>query len=175
MQARKRGLYVRGIFWSDRPEEEFEAASPGADSQTGLANWAALEAELDRLEQAPLLSVAVVDVTGLTQIKEAFGRETADALVAELGRRGKGLAAEQGLFIARARPSGDEFVFLLPNVDTPEARACADSIALSLSELELGPPLRAAYQGVHSEAHTRRGPGAVPREWLKGDGPGVMG
>ena len=165
--ARERGLYVRCSFWSDRPEQDFEAATPGVDSRTGLADWAALEAELERHEQAALLSIVVIDVTGLTETNRAFGKETADELVAALGRWIKRLADRTGEFVARARPHGDEFVIVLPNAREDEAHARALSIASYLHQLDLPPALRAAYRGVHWGAHTRHGPGAVPRDWLR--------
>jgi diguanylate cyclase (GGDEF)-like protein/PAS domain S-box-containing protein len=118
------------------------------DQLTGLANRRALMRELlaYRRRAGQQGTLLVIDLHGLAEINDSRGRETGDAVLIEVGRRIRGLLAEEDV---PARLGGDEFAVL-----TPEGAVLAYALATRIVTLLMEP-----YQlpGTIVELHTSVG------------------
>ena len=126
------GVLVVGRDFTEHRRREQELTRAAAhDALTGLPNRALLA---DRLDQALAQSrrsghgfaVAVVDIDGFKRINDTLGHGAGDTLLRQVSAR---LKAELRGVDTVARVGGDEFVLLLPDVQTPEQ---ADSLARRL-------------------------------------------
>jgi len=92
------------------------------DPLTGLPNRAHFMRELGRAATDPALqggfAVGFIDLDGFKGINDTLGHEAGDALLTQVGQRLK--RAVRGVDMV-ARLAGDEFVLLLPGVETDEA------------------------------------------------------
>ncbi|WP_298806974.1 EAL domain-containing protein [uncultured Pseudokineococcus sp.] len=88
------------------------------DPLTGLANRrGALRAVEARLAVRPCAAVLMVDVEGFTDVNDALGHDTGDALLREVARR---LVAAVGRADHVARLGNDELAVLLPGATSTE-------------------------------------------------------
>lgn len=97
------------------------------DPLTGIPNRRAYEqklVELDTPENLPI-SVIVGDVNRLKQVNDTMGHKYGDLLLKTVAGFFKAACPEGGL---PARIGGDEFVMLLPGLDSGAARAIMDDI-----------------------------------------------
>jgi len=103
------------------------------DTLTGFYNRRFFENEIHRLDtkQNLPLSIIICDVNGLKLINDSFGHTSGDRLLTKASEVIKA-ACRPGDSIARI--GGDEFVILLPNVDTLEASQIVKSIKLLSSQ-----------------------------------------
>jgi diguanylate cyclase (GGDEF)-like protein/PAS domain S-box-containing protein len=106
-----------------------------ADHLTGLANrrvlFEAAELEIERWRRAPrALSVVMIDADHFKAINDRFGHAAGDAVLRHLGAA---LGATFGAHDTVARLGGEEFVALLPGVDTPAAVSLAERLCRSVA------------------------------------------
>ena len=99
------------------------ATQAQTDPLTGLANHRTLHEQLRHSIEVALasghpLSVIVLDVDGFRRVNAQLGHEGGDRLLREIASR---VGAAAGKERTAARPSGDEFVVVMP--DTPGSRA----------------------------------------------------
>ncbi len=128
------GVLVAGRDLTEprRREEELERAA-AHDALTGLPNRALLSA---RIEQALAqkhrggrgFALAVADLDGFKRINDSLGHAVGDALLRLVAER---LKAELRGVDTVARVGGDEFVLVLPEIETPDQ---ADGLARRLTE-----------------------------------------
>jgi len=98
------------------------------DALTGIPNRTLLA---DRLQQAiafskrekKLLAICYLDLDGFKAINDSMGHEAGDQVLIEISRRIKDTVREGDTV---ARMGGDEFVFLMTGLETPEE--CATSL-----------------------------------------------
>ncbi len=128
------GILVVGRDITEQRSREQELTRAAAhDTLTGLPNRALLSA---RLEQALAqtrrggqgFAVAVADLDGFKRINDSLGHGVGDALLTQVAAR---LKAELRGVDTVARVGGDEFVLVLPEIETPEQ---ADAVARRLTE-----------------------------------------
>ena len=106
-----------------------------SDHLTGLANrrvlFEAAELELERWRRAPrALSVVMIDADHFKAINDRFGHAAGDAVLRHLAAA---LGATFGAHDTVARLGGEEFVALLPGVDTPAAVSLAERLCRSVA------------------------------------------
>ena len=128
------GVLVAGRDLTEprRREEELERAA-AHDALTGLPNRALLSA---RIEQALAqkrrggrgFALAVADLDGFKRINDSLGHAVGDALLRLVADR---LKADLRGVDTVARVGGDEFVLVLPEIETPDQ---ADGLARRLTE-----------------------------------------
>jgi len=107
------------------------------DRLTGLANREAFTRRIDeriRLQRRPgddqPFAVLFLDLNGFKAVNDRYGHDVGDAVLREVGARMSGALREEDLM---ARWSGDEFVVMLPRVETLEqARVVAGQLRLAL-------------------------------------------
>ncbi|MGP1679710.1 MAG: diguanylate cyclase domain-containing protein, partial [Burkholderiales bacterium] len=126
-------LVVGRDFTEDRRREEELTRAAAHDALTGLPNRALLSARLDQaLAQSRRngqgFAVAVVNIDGFKRINDSLGHGAGDDLLKQIAAR---LKADLRAVDTVARVGGDEFVLVLPDVETPEQ---ADSLARRLIE-----------------------------------------
>lgn len=97
------------------------------DPLTGLVNRRSLVEQASRYvalaeRRGSPLAVAYLDLSGFKSVNDEFGHEAGDTVLAEVARRLESEARESDIV---ARVGGDEFVVLMPEVDSPEAAAGA--------------------------------------------------
>jgi diguanylate cyclase (GGDEF)-like protein/PAS domain S-box-containing protein len=128
------GVLVVGRDFTEHRRREQELARAAAhDALTGLPNRALLSM---RLEQALAQSrrsgrgfaVAVADLDGFKRINDTLGHGVGDALLTQVAAR---LKSELRGVDTVARVGGDEFVLVLPEIET---NAQADALARRLIE-----------------------------------------
>ncbi|MBE0621563.1 MAG: EAL domain-containing protein [Burkholderiales bacterium] len=126
------GVLVVGRDFTEHRKREQELTRAAAhDALTGLPNRALLAARLDQaLAQTQRsgqgFAVAVADIDGFKRINDSLGHAAGDALLMQIAAR---LKAELRGVDTVARVGGDEFVLVLPEIETPEQ---ADSLARRL-------------------------------------------
>jgi diguanylate cyclase (GGDEF)-like protein/PAS domain S-box-containing protein len=106
-----------------------------ADHLTGLANrrvlFEAAEQEIERWRRAPrALSVVMIDADHFKAINDRFGHAAGDAVLRHLAAA---LGATFGVHDTVARLGGEEFVALLPGVDTAAAAALAERLCRAVA------------------------------------------
>lgn len=103
-----------------RLQQEQDAALQAAactDALSGLANRRGFDQYLGQClaaQEAPELTLALIDVDDFKQVNDAHGHSAGDRLVRELGRRLRHCLGEDA-FIART--GGDEFVVIVQDPD----------------------------------------------------------
>jgi diguanylate cyclase (GGDEF)-like protein len=119
-------VHVRDIGERKHLERTLHKLS-STDQLTGLANRRALMRDLlaYRRRAGQQGSLLVIDLHGLSEINDARGRETGDAVLIEVGRRIRRLLAEGDL---PARLGGDEFAVL-----TSDGAVLAYALAIRLT------------------------------------------
>lgn len=152
-------------------EYEQRARAAVTDPLTGLANRRRLDTRLDELVAAAgpgrPLALVVVDIDGLHEVNQRFGRHTGDdvlrAVASMLDRDGTphDLAARLG---------GDEFALLCPGIEPGTAQMLRDSVGASVSSYPwsvlLAPGLRVTVTvGVASWSPGTRGEDLLERAY----------
>jgi diguanylate cyclase (GGDEF)-like protein/PAS domain S-box-containing protein len=108
------------------------------DTLTGLPNRLSLQTELarrldDAQRQATCLALLLVDLDRFKEVNDTQGHAGGDALLMEASQRLQGCLGEGG-FVARV--GGDEFVLLLPTVDSDrEAEALGQRVLQAMSQV----------------------------------------
>lgn len=124
---------------------EFEA---NHDSLTGLANrrmlLTAATAAVSRLAAGRVCALLLVDLDHFKEINETLGRAAGDRLLCEMSERLAGLVGERGIV---ARPGGDEFVVLLPNVRDDDVEYAATELLRKVTEPVLIEGVRLSVEG----------------------------
>jgi diguanylate cyclase (GGDEF)-like protein/PAS domain S-box-containing protein len=105
------------------------------DSLTGLHNRFSCLRVLDEalarsVEEDLQVSVLFVDLDHFKEVNDAHGHRAGDTALQEIGRRLGGLA---GSGITVARISGDEFVFVLEDMDAEGAKSVAAAVLKQLA------------------------------------------
>ncbi|WP_083685458.1 putative bifunctional diguanylate cyclase/phosphodiesterase [Massilia putida] len=105
------------------------------DSLTGLHNRFSCLRTLDdalarSVEEEHPVGVLFVDLDHFKEVNDAHGHRAGDTVLQEIGRR-LGALARAGVTVARI--SGDEFVFVLEEMDTEGAKAIASAVLQELA------------------------------------------
>jgi diguanylate cyclase (GGDEF)-like protein len=110
-----------------------------ADTLTGLANRRRLEttlevqlAEADRLGRP--ISCLMLDVDHFKRVNDEFGHDAGDAVLRAIGELLQHSTREQGLAF---RFGGEEFLLLLPGLDTDQAAHRAEAIRARIASLRI--------------------------------------
>ena len=115
-----------------KPQQEAEATIRQLayfDALTGLPNRSNLEEELQRqlqsLEKRAKLAIIALDLDRFKKINETHSHAVGDQVLVAMAKRLLATALPSGGYLGRL--SGDEFMFILPNVTSPPlARWCRD-------------------------------------------------
>ena len=103
------------------------------DELTGIANRRALFRAADEmLATGKVLSVALFDLDRFKQINDTYGHLMGDRILADVAAC---LKANTRVGDVIARYGGDEFVLLLPDTPTPDARQITDRIGTHIRAL----------------------------------------
>ena len=137
------------------------------DENTGLANRRALLAELERHAVEPgSLALLFIDFDGLRTVNNQLSYEHGNALL-------RAVAAEieqtlqPGELAARLHGSGgDEFIVVVPGLDSAGAAERAQELERRLTDVELQPPLSELYGGA-SVGYALRAAGEPPLELVE--------
>jgi diguanylate cyclase (GGDEF)-like protein len=110
-----------------------------ADPLTGLANRRSLETVLearlaDAVRTGQPLSCLMVDVDHFKRFNDAFGHDAGDAVLREVGSVLKAETRDDGLAF---RFGGEEFMVLLPGLETEGASARAEQIRTAIQALRV--------------------------------------
>ena len=155
------------------------------DPLTGLANRRAFRERLDgevmrAQRHGHLLTLAIIDIDDFKGINDTYGHLGGDAVLAEIGRR---LAATRRAGELVARIGGEEFAWILPQVDATgraggrRARATGDRGDLGRGHRGghlLGGDLRSDRGGRRGRAAAAGRPGPLPGQG-RGPRPGGVG
>ncbi len=111
----------------------------GTDPLTGLANRRAfttrLHGEVQRaLRHGHRLAVAILDLDDFKRINDTLGHQTGDAVLAEVGRR-LTTTSRAGELVARM--GGEEFAWILPNVDVAQAMPAVRRACAAIADMEV--------------------------------------
>jgi diguanylate cyclase len=105
------------------------------DSLTGLYSCKAMSKHLDLwLTEDPNRQVAaiVMTVDQLSDVNQKFGYLISDVLLSKIARKVSSYVDDSGLPI---RSGGDEFLILLPDIETGSAKEIAEKIRLGVEKL----------------------------------------
>ncbi|WP_144211997.1 sensor domain-containing diguanylate cyclase [Shewanella donghaensis] len=100
------------------------------DAVTGLANRMAIRNKIaDLLQQQKYFSLLFIDLDGFKKVNDKYGHGVGDKLLKSLAER-----VNKHLFIddILARYGGDEFIVLMPNIESIEPAKCAAEKVLQL-------------------------------------------
>jgi diguanylate cyclase (GGDEF)-like protein len=143
LRAGRRILDLQTELLSARESLRYQATH---DCLTGLLNRSAclefLRSELDRAGRQKLpLSVAMADLDHFKQINDSYGHAIGDAVLCEAARRMK---ASVRMYDYIGRYGGEEFLFILPGCDGPNAinqaerlKRCITDQPVKLQRLEI--------------------------------------
>lgn len=97
------------------------------DVLTGIFNRRYFEMEITRIDTEKNLPISVImaDVNGLKMINDAFGHQMGDELLKKSVEAMKNSCRSEDVIV---RWGGDEFVILLPNTDSQEAKELVNRI-----------------------------------------------
>lgn len=105
-----------------------------ADPLTGLANRRQLESRLSQASQTnEPISCIMLDVDHFKRFNDVFGHDAGDAVLRSVGELLKSSAREHDAF----RYGGEEFLLLLPGMDTQHAAERAEHIRKRIAALEI--------------------------------------
>ncbi len=98
------------------------------DQLSGLPNRRALEQHLSHeievaASRGTRLSAVVIDIDHFKKVNDTFGHLMGDVVLADVANRLRGVARQDEIV---ARFGGEEFVWLLPGTDGPEAQVAAE-------------------------------------------------
>lgn len=117
---------IRDVSEQKKAEEKIKYLS-FFDKLTGVYNRAFFEEEFKRLDtprQLPL-SLIIADLNGLKLVNDAFGHYAGDGLLKEVAAILKSCCRKEDVV---ARWGGDEFVILLPLINSDAARSICERI-----------------------------------------------
>ncbi|MDI1296854.1 MAG: diguanylate cyclase [bacterium] len=122
---------------SDLRQASFEAVH---DPLTGLFNRRGLAAQWEGLlacgaAEGPMISLLFLDLDGFKQLNDSHGHAVGDACLVDVARM---LGAQVRSQDVVARIGGDEFVMLLPDMDTAEAQALGERVRHGLANQTFG-------------------------------------
>jgi diguanylate cyclase (GGDEF)-like protein/PAS domain S-box-containing protein len=111
----------------------------GTDPLTGLANRRALTARLGgEVERARRhghsLSLAILDLDDFKMVNDTLGHQVGDAVLAEVGRR---LTANCRAGELVARMGGEEFAWILPQVDAMGSVVVVERARAAISQIDV--------------------------------------
>jgi diguanylate cyclase (GGDEF)-like protein len=117
-----------GVAIANADDRARLAARASEDSVTGLANHRAFHERLrDEVARAQRhgrdLSLVLLDLDHFKQVNDAYGHQTGDQVLAEVGRRLAGVSRAEDMV---ARVGGEEFGWILPEADAMRAYAAAE-------------------------------------------------
>jgi diguanylate cyclase (GGDEF)-like protein len=105
------------------------------DPLTNLYNrrhlFARLEAELARVRRGHHLALVMIDLDGFKKVNDAQGHQRGDQLLREIA---EGLRRTTRETDVAGRYGGDEFLIILPDTDSEQARRVAERLAESVRE-----------------------------------------
>lgn len=130
------------IRWGNRQvnnllrSEQHATRAARTDSLTELPNRVALRELFEQLlSQAKHgvspLAVLSIDIDHFKAINDAFGNSVGDAVLKAAARRLRAMTPEHGVI---ARPDGDSFVMLAPNLDGTGGAELANDVIAALAE-----------------------------------------
>ena len=100
------------------------------DSLTGLFNHAycfqAIDTELSRyIRYGTIVSVIMIDIDNFKELNDQYGHLNGDRILAKIGSIIKSIARDLDIC---CRYGGEEFTFILPSTDAPEAGVLAERL-----------------------------------------------
>ncbi len=126
-------LVLRQMTALDRVNRRLSEQSQ-RDDLTGLYNRRTLATvlarQLDRVQRGAELSVMMIDLDGFKGVNDELGHDAGDVLLQEVALA---LGSEIRSIDLAARYGGDEFVIVLPDVDTQGAMTVAQRIVKAIS------------------------------------------
>jgi len=130
------------LVFRDVTEQKKEAAEifylSYHDRLTGLFNRAFFERELARLNNARQLPLSLImgDVNGLKITNDVFGHQAGDRLLRTIANLLKQSCRAEDII---ARWGGDEFIILLPQTSSEQAKQICERITKACRETSIGP------------------------------------
>lgn len=110
------------------------AKQAAEDTITGLATRRWLEMRLDELSRTEQTgAVIVLDLDRFKSINDTFGHQTGDVVLGEVGQLFRSVVRAS---TPVARFGGEEFVMLLPGVDSEAAMALAERVRCAISDFD---------------------------------------
>jgi diguanylate cyclase (GGDEF)-like protein len=143
VREREEAAVLRMAAARDHAEAKRERQLAGVDELTGASlrstGLSEINREIQRSQRtgAPLV-LAFVDVNHLKRINDEQGHLAGDALLREVGMT---LRSNLRPYDVVVRFGGDEFVFVVPNIDIQAARTRLNEISESLEEKQLPKPI----------------------------------
>ena len=99
------------------------------DPLTGLLNRRGLEARADAITRGTVL---FLDLDGFKQVNDTLGHDVGDRVLAATGHVLKSETRAQDLL---ARPGGDEFIVIAPDLTVEEAQAIGERLRRAVAEI----------------------------------------
>jgi len=162
-QLRRYADLVAPLLYAQLEREELRRAAL-TDQLTGLANRRALDHELERLcEEGAIVSLLLLDLDGLKEVNDTVGYEQGDHLITTLAG-----AIQDSLRDGQvaARMGGDEFIVILPDATSKQARKLARRISRRFARQPLHPGV-AEISGGASIGMVAARPGEKPRDLVR--------
>lgn len=143
VREREEAATLRAAAARDRAEAERERQLAGIDELTGASLRSTGLNEINREIQrshrtATPLVLAFVDVNHLKVVNDEQGHLAGDALLREVAIT---LRAKLRPYDVVVRFGGDEFIFVVPNIDTESARTRLNEINAALDAKQLSHPI----------------------------------
>lgn len=104
------------------------------DSLTGLLNRRGCDHKLQSLSFADTHSSLVIDIDHFKKINDTFGHFVGDKVIQRIAKTIESHIGDTDLAV---RFGGEEFLVVLPNKTTPEAKEIAEKIRLSIAKMKL--------------------------------------
>ncbi len=104
------------------------------DSLTGLLNRRGCDDKLQTLRFTEIHSSLAIDIDHFKKINDDFGHFIGDKVIQRIAKTITTHISEQDLAV---RFGGEEFLVIMPNKSTPEAKRVAENIRLSVSKMKL--------------------------------------
>jgi two-component system, cell cycle response regulator len=127
------------------------------DPLTGVGNRRRLAAAMEAIAVGPdrFVSVIMLDIDRFKDANDALGHAFGDRILVDLAFTLNAIARERDVL---CRPGGDEFVILLPGVDSADVSAVADRIRSRVSALRWTSPDDGRQLGVSCSLGVASGP-----------------